>query len=83
MKDAMTYNGVEFRAGDRVKLVAWTPNESINDDENVPPGTLGTVEEGVGSLGVGNAFPAQLWVRWDNGRGLNPSGPLDRVEKIG
>lgn len=33
----------------------------INDNESVPPGTLGTVE-GVNSL--------QAWIAWDNGRRL-------------
>lgn len=42
----------------------------INDNETIPPGTLGTVESVSGQ---------NVWVRWDNGTRLG-LGPNDRIE---
>ena len=50
--------------GDRVALVRWGSSDLVDDNENVPPGTEGTVEGYHPDVD-------QVWVRWDNGSHLN------------
>ena len=50
--------------GDRVALVRWGPSNVVDDNENVPPGTEGTVEGYHPDVD-------QIWVVWDNHSVLN------------
>lgn len=55
--------------GTRIKAAGWAPSRALDDNEIVPPGTLGTVN------GHG---PGQTWVAWDNGARLalcRPTNP--------
>jgi hypothetical protein len=69
-------------AGDYDTLFAGTQSEcearhpdatySINDNESVPPGTLGTVD---------HQDSHNLFVKWDNGRRLGVNED-DRIERV-
>lgn len=52
-----------YKEGTRLRLESWAPSEVIDDNENVPPGTFGTV---VGGFPVDDA--GTIFVQWDNGR---------------
>src|SRR5688572_28162305 len=72
-EDRAVYNGEEFVRGDVVELVEWAPSTLIDDSQFVPPGTRGTVQ--------GQGCSEQLWVAWDNGSRLSPTGD-DKVRKV-
>lgn len=48
--------------GDRVKALHFGPSTEVDDNETVPPGTLGTIDH-IDDMGTRH-------VRWDNGHML-------------
>lgn len=63
--------------GTRVKAVKWGPSDLVDDNETVPPGTLGTV------IGGYQGRPHdQIWVKWDNGSSISLIPPHDEFEIV-
>jgi len=72
--DALT----ETKVGDRVRAVRWATSAVIDDNETVPPGTLGTVV-GIPAL---TGELAQVWVEWDNGSRISLLPDRDQWEVV-
>jgi hypothetical protein len=75
--ETVVYDGEVYEIGETVELVSWAPSPLIDDNENVPPGTRGIVQGG----NSGDGAFMQLWVAWDNGSRLAPTGN-DKVRKV-
>jgi Domain of unknown function (DUF4314) len=63
--------------GDRVRLT-FMPD----DPDPIKPGEMGTVYEVGPTSHLGDGRALHIWVRWDNGRSLNLSWPLDQFEVV-
>jgi hypothetical protein len=65
-----------MQVGDRIELV-----QMPEDPDPIPPGTQGTVTNIV-DTSFFEPGSTQVWVDWDNGRGLSLQIPPDRVRVI-